>query len=170
MFAASHLLFVRQGTLLAQPFDPKRLTTTGDAFPIAENIAVNPTNARASFSAAGNRVLAYRTGASTIQSTLTMFDRAGKTVGQIGPPADYRGVDVSPDGSRVAVHVHAEPGGDLWVLDAVRGTNSRFTFDVNRHYAKPVWSADGSRIVYSASAVKPAILEKLSSGAGQEQT
>ena len=47
IFAAGHLLFVREGTLLAQPFDPKQLKTTGDAFPIVEGIAVNPTNGRA---------------------------------------------------------------------------------------------------------------------------
>ena len=99
-----------------------------------------------------------------------MMDRTGKTIGQLGPPGDYRGIDMSPDGTRVAVHVHAESGGDIWGLDSIRGTNSRFTFDSSRHYAKPIWSADGTRLVYAATAGKSAILERPSGGGGDERT
>jgi Tol biopolymer transport system component len=101
---------------------------------------------------------------------VTVFDRTGKAIGQIGPPGDYRGIDLSPDATRVAVHQHVEPGGDIWVLDSQRGTNSRFTFDASRHFAKPVWSADGTRILYAATAGKFGIFEKPSGGGGSEQT
>jgi hypothetical protein len=36
LFASGHLLYVRGGTLMAQPFDPDRLETTGSAVPITE--------------------------------------------------------------------------------------------------------------------------------------
>ena len=54
-------------------------------------------------------------------------DIARKTVGQAGTPANYRGLDLSPDGKRIAVYREEGQGGDIWVLDLTRGTTSRFT-------------------------------------------
>src|ERR1700730_9292345 len=57
-----YLLFLREGTFMAQPFDADRLGLTGEAFPIAEDVKFNPANSRAAFAASENGVLAYRTG------------------------------------------------------------------------------------------------------------
>ncbi len=171
ILAESHLLFIRQGTLLAQPFDAARVQLTGDSFPFAENVGSNPSNGRAAFSASAGGVLAYRTvGAVGIVAQLTMVSREGRPLKDIGPPARYWGLDVAPDGSRVAAFNHVDPGGgDVWVIDAERGTNSRFTFDADRHDASPVWSPDGGHIAFAARG-KQAILQKISSGAGQDET
>jgi len=58
-YAAGHLLFVREGTLMAQPFNPSRLELTGDAFPIAEQVQFDLGFSLAAFSASSNGVLAY---------------------------------------------------------------------------------------------------------------
>ncbi len=51
IYADRYLLFTRQGTLLAQSFDPGRLQTIGESFRVTENVAVNPEFATAAFSA-----------------------------------------------------------------------------------------------------------------------
>ncbi len=171
IYADGHLLFVRQGTLLAQPFDAGRLETTGEQFLVAENVAHNLANGFAAFSASSNGVLTYRTGGSSGElAQLRMHDRSGRPMGDIGPPATYFGIDVSPDGHRVAALNHVDPGGgDVWVIDAERGTPSRFTFDAGRHSGGPIWSPDGSHIAYVAQTGTPTIRQKASSGAGQDE-
>lgn len=96
-------------------------------------------------------VLAYQTGFSVVRSQLVWFDRSGKQIGTLGDQADYGEVALSPDGTRAAVSI-VDPGRgtrDVWVLDVARGLRERFTFDAGDEFA-PLWSPDGSRIVYSA--------------------
>ena len=61
MYANGHLLFVRERTLMAQPFEVTRLETAGDAFPAAENIQTG-TGGNSAFSVAPNGLLVYQAG------------------------------------------------------------------------------------------------------------
>ena len=73
VYSQGHLLFLRETTLMAQPFDARRLTLTGEAFPIAEQIQTTNTNpSYAVFSASENGVLAYQTGPGAAGSQLIM--------------------------------------------------------------------------------------------------
>jgi eukaryotic-like serine/threonine-protein kinase len=154
VYAKGYLLFVREETLVAQPFDVSRLQTIGEAVPVAEDVRVNSANGRAAFSASPTGVLVYRTGGNAIPVQLTWFDRAGKQIQKIGEPQDIRGMDLSPDGQRVVVHLHEQVGptrgGGLWMLDTVRGTKLRFTF-TDAHDLAPRWSPDGSRVVFASN-------------------
>ena len=176
IYAAGSLLFVREDTLVAQPFDAGRLQTTGDAVPVAEGVRVNPANGRAAFAASSTGVLVYRTGTSTLPVQLTWFDRTGRETGKVGQVKDYRTFDLSPDGKRIAAHIH-EPlgassagGGGLWLLDPTRGTESRFTFS-GAHDTDPRWSPDGSRVVFTSSrpGERPNLYVKLAGGATPEE-
>jgi Tol biopolymer transport system component len=151
VYAPGYLIFVRGGTLVAQPFDPRRLETTGEAAPLAEDIRVNPSNGRAAFAVSESGVLAFRTGNANAPVQLTWFDRAGRELAKVGQLKDYRGMDLSPDGQRIVLHLHdaASGGGSLWMLDPARGTESRFTF-TGLHDGSPHWSPDGSRVVFSS--------------------
>src|SRR5262249_53542036 len=150
---------VREDTLIAQPFDASDLRTTGDAVPFAEDVRVNSGNGRAAFDASESGMLVYRTGgAGTAHVQLTWFDRSGRVVGLVGEPKDYRGLDLSADGQKIVVHLHEDKGppnpflggsGGLWLLDPLRGTQSRFTFG-DTHDTSPYWSPDGSRVVFSS--------------------
>jgi hypothetical protein len=171
LYSQGYLLFLRESTLVAQPFDPQRLVLTGDAFPVAERIRTSvSTQPYGYFSASEYGALVYQTGAETANSQLLWFDRAGKQIGELGDPGAYRSVELSPDGKRASVSVldEAGKGEDIWLYDVARGLRTRFTFGPANAFA--VWSPDGSRIIY-ASRRKGSfdLYQKDSSGAGVDE-
>jgi Tol biopolymer transport system component len=143
------LVFVREGTLLAQPFDAGALKTTGDPVPIGENITMG--NAAGNFSASAAGILAYRGQAGREVSQLTWFDRDGHPLGAVGPPGEYRDIALSPDGGSIAMSMVDPQKGkeDVWVRQIARGTTSRLTFDDGDEIS-PVWSPDGQRVAYAS--------------------
>jgi serine/threonine protein kinase/Tol biopolymer transport system component len=145
-----YLLFVRERTLMAQPFDPAKAQTTGAVVPIAEQVDYFPVFSQSQFSASRNGTLVYTSGALGDQKKqLTWFDRGGKSKDTVGMPADIEWAWLSPDGSAVATDPMDTSGArDIWRLDLTRGTPSRLTFgpSFNRW---PVWSPDGSRIAFT---------------------
>jgi serine/threonine protein kinase/Tol biopolymer transport system component len=162
-----HLVFVRQGTLMAQSFDAARAQPVGDPFPIAEQVLFFSTNGRAAFSVSENGVLAYRTGLKAA-AHMAWVDRAGRLLQSFGEPADYQDLSLSPDDTRVVVHRHeSQGGGGLWLLDWKRGTASRFTF--NSHEEQSIWSPDGTRIAFASERDGPIshLYQNMASGAGQ---
>lgn len=168
-----YILFVRSGAaattvgaLMAQPFDLRKLELAGEPVPMAEGVSI-----WGGFSASQTGVLAYQSGAATgAASRLTWFDRQGKVLGTAGEPGDYRQIAMSPDGTRVVVSRN-EPGsrGDLWMLDLARDVSTRFTFTGSNNRL-PVWSPDGSRIVFgSVRNGTSDLYEKLSNGGGDDE-
>jgi serine/threonine protein kinase/Tol biopolymer transport system component len=170
VYASGHLLFVREGTLMAQPFDAKALTLGGAAFSVAEQVASDRNNGIAAFDASENGVLTYRTGASAGNMQLTWFDRTGKILGTIDQPGAYNSVTLSPDGARVASsRIDSTGNEDIWVDEFARGTSTRLTFDPAPDYM-PVWSPDGTRIVWSSARDGRANLyQKASNGTGSDE-
>ena len=163
-----YVLFLRQGTLMAQPFDVKNLRLSGVAVPIAEQVAFDGQGG--AFSVSDNGALAYRIGPSAPNLHLTWVDRTGKLIESIGVPGPYLGPDLSPDGKRVAVHRHEGTGGDIWLVEAAGGKTSRLTFDASQENASPIWSPDGSHIAFgSRRNGKWGIYQKLSNGTGSEE-
>ncbi|HEV2201370.1 MAG TPA: protein kinase [Bryobacteraceae bacterium] len=143
-----YLLFVREQTLMAQPFDDKKLETMGDATPIAEHVdSVSSFPNQTQFSISQNGVLAYTSGSSGGGSLLTWFDRSGKMTGTLGVPDVVGWGAISPDGKTVAVDRGDQGAVDIWLHDLARGTASRFTFGP-RTNEYPVWSPDGSHIAF----------------------
>jgi Tol biopolymer transport system component len=164
-----HLLFVRDGTLTAQPFDARRLELFGEATTLAEGLGAFLNYGF--FSASNNGVLAYRAVAGGSYQ-LTWYDRQGKAFSTTGEPTDLvLSARLSPDGTHVAVsredaglHVPA-----LWLIDLSRGTSERFTFG-SAAAENPVWSPDGSRIIFaSLRDGKFDLYQKVASGATDEQ-
>jgi Tol biopolymer transport system component len=149
---SGHLLFVRQGTLLAQLFNPDTFALTGDPFPVAEKVEAGGGIAGiVAFSVSDTGALAYGIGlAGDVGLVLTWVDRQGKATGAIGQPALYRGVSLSPDGLQVAAHRHDGEGGDIWLTDAARNTTSRFTLDAAQENQSPAWSPQSDRIAFGS--------------------
>jgi len=90
---SGYILILRQGTLMAQPFDPARLQLQGEPIPVVEQVA--SLNSLGHYSVSDSGALAYRTGTTRgIDMQLSWFDRAGK--------ATLTAAEPSPDG---AAHV-----------------------------------------------------------------
>ena len=90
------LLFLREGTLIAQPFDERRLALAGEPVPVAER--VGSFRDGAFFSVSANDVLVYRP--ADTDSQLAWFDRQGIVAGRASEPGGFREVALSPDGTR----------------------------------------------------------------------
>jgi Tol biopolymer transport system component len=145
-----HLLFYREGTVLAQPFNPNKLELSGDPVPIAE--PVGSTASSGFFSASTNGVLTYVEGNGGAGNTqLTWFNREGKNLGTVGEPGIFSSSALSADGRQAAVSrydLQQARSSNLWLFDLMRGgAATRFTFDASQDVS-PVFSPDGSRIVF----------------------
>jgi len=165
------LLFVRERTLFAQPFDTGRIRTTGDPFPIAEQVDLDANNSKGDFSASLNGVLVYFSrGAGT--APLTWYDREGRPFGTLATRGgSSHGVAVSPDGATVAVD-EADPSSgkfDIWLHVLARNTTTRFTFDPGQNI-NPVWSPDGGQLAFvSRRKGQWLIVRKSADGSGSEE-
>ena len=145
-----YLLFVLNQRLVAQPFDPDPFKSRVNPVTVVEQVAQGP-GSSAPFSVSATNVLTYRVG-NNINTQLAWFDRAGKQLQAVATPTNYAILRLSPDGTRLAGHrVNPETaGGDIWLLELLRGTLTRFTTDPSYEYV-PVWSPDGARIVFSSN-------------------
>jgi Tol biopolymer transport system component len=148
MYSQGHLVFVRNGVLMAQSFDLKKLLLAGEAV-VSEQILNSPSTDDAQFSISSNGVLVYRPSRSTL-GQLTWVDRSGNVIAKVGPVGQYANPELSRDGKRLAVEIGGEGKRDIWILELETGHFTRFTFDPAL-YHMPVWSPDGSRIVFGSS-------------------
>jgi len=168
LYTQGHLLFLRETTLVAQPFDARGLVLTGDAFPIAEQIqttGINPPYGV--FSTSENGVFGYQTGTGGA-ANLVWFDRTGKQASVLGEPAAYSDLELSPDGKRASVSISDGKQRDIWIYDVAHGLRTRFTFDPADEL-QSFWSPDGSQVVFNSRRKGHLdMFQKASSGAGSE--
>jgi serine/threonine protein kinase len=145
-----YLIFVRQDTLVAQPFDALRGDLSGDPIPIADSPIQNTETLQIGFSASESGLLAYRTG-SGARRRLAWFDRAGKELGTLGPVDENNllNPELSPDGKHVLVSRAVQGNNDVFLIDE-RGILTRITSDSN-YDGYPIFSDDGKRIFFCSS-------------------
>jgi len=162
-----YILYARDRSLLAQPFDAKSLRLTGDPFPVVDDVAVGGgVGSNADFSSSPS-TLVFRGGTAGRRMRLVWVDRTGKATQTFGDAGDYTNLSVAPDGRRVAVTFGAD-NADVWVVDGGRGVNTRLTFDPSPDFT-PIWSPDGSRIAFNSERISPdGTFVKQASGAGSE--
>jgi eukaryotic-like serine/threonine-protein kinase len=144
--SSGYLVFNRQGTLMAQPFDADRLELTGEAVPIAEGVGFNPFGSLALFSASNNGVLAYRQGGGFVPLSIVWVSRNGVEQPLPAAPHNYTFPRISPDGKRIAAGIEEEDG-QIWLYDIARDVLSRLTFEGPSN-VDPVWTPDGKRITF----------------------
>ena len=146
VYADGYVLFVRDGTLFAQPFDQAAGAASGQATPIVDGVEFFQPSGLARFDVAGN-TLVYLT--PPPDQTPTWVDRRGEFIGLLGTPGLYESVAIAPDGQRVVLNrVDRRQGtGDLWVHDLARNTETRLTNDEWSEIG-PIWSRDGRRVAF----------------------
>jgi Tol biopolymer transport system component len=174
-----HLLFHRGKSVYAQAFDPEALALSGEPARVADEVSFEDGDGRGHFSVSASGVLAYfensgaagNVGAQAegAEWRLAWATRTGQVLDRPGAPGSYRGVEVSPDTKRIAVHRHEPAGGDIWIVEP-SGSETRLTFDAAQHNASPVWSPDGRDIVYtSLRSGKSGLYRKRSDGSSTEE-
>jgi len=164
----AYFYWLRQQTLLAQPFDTVHAQFSGDAVPVpgAHIVALAPGLGRSSASVSNDGTIFFGTGNDRYQ--LSWLNREGKLLSTVGEPDRYAALRISPDGKRIVVVLADSSGNpDIWLLELARGIPSRLTF--SRSFGTGVWSPDGQRIAYHLLN-NTKLLEKSAIGAGQEET
>ena len=166
---SGYILILRQGTLMAQPFDPARLQLGSEPIPVAEQVA--SLNSLGHYSVSDSGALAYRSGTTRgLDTQLSWFDRAGKPTLTAAEPSRSSTVKISPDGRRAAlVRTDAQSNTDIWIVDLQTGASNRLTFDPALD-SNPSWSPDGSQIVWeSMRGGSWGIYRKSSNGSGDDE-
>jgi Tol biopolymer transport system component len=170
VYAPGYLLFWREGALLAQAFDETALEVRGNPVAVADAVGLNALTNQGLFSVSDSGTLVFFAGA-VGESELVWFDRAGRRIGNSGPKGVFNSLSLSPDAASVT-YDEAEPRNrtlDVWRLDFVRGIPSRLTFNPS-HDMFPLWSPDGTRIVFSSLREPPPQLYELNANsAGTEK-
>jgi len=137
------LLFLKDRTLMAQPFDAAKASVSGEPRAIADDVG--------DFTVSDTGILIY--GKSNVlaggfpERQLLWFDRQGHPAGQLGLPGNYVNSTVSPDGRSVAVSITRSGNQDIHVIDIASGADSRLTFEPGTD-AVPVWSSHSNRVMF----------------------
>jgi eukaryotic-like serine/threonine-protein kinase len=170
-----YLLFGREGALMAQAFDARQLRLTGEPFTVAGRVGKGLGSAvvsrRRNFSVSDNGVLVFDPLPNRQRNHLVWMDRGGRKISSLEEASNATTLRLSPDDKRFMVtrFDSGVSGSDLWLSDVTGANVTRFTFDpALDHY--PVWSPDGSRVVWSSSREGAYDLyQKAASGAGQDE-
>lgn len=140
------LLYVANGRIEAQRFDPARRTTVGPARPLSIE-AGSATLFHPAVVGASSHVLAYASQlASGLQIKSVTAD--GSAPALFNDRQEQQWPRVSPDGTRLAwLQIDTNQGADIWVEDLARRTRTRVTTTPGRDMGH-VWSPDGLRLAY----------------------
>jgi Tol biopolymer transport system component len=145
-YASGWLLSVRDTSLMAIPFDAKRVEVSGRPVRVADDVNFDTGVWRGTFTVSENGVLAYQIAQEGGGGRLTWLDFSGRKLATIGEKSSAYSPELSPDGRRASV-VMGDPNNDVWVHELSRGVQTRLTTDIQAQVA-PVWSPDGSEIVF----------------------
>ena len=164
--ASGHVLFVRDGTLFAAPFDRDRLEVTGTSREVLDGIVYDPASGVAQYAVGGDGTLVYQSGSPA--STSVMWADSRGALQAFAEQQVYYDPRLSPDGRAVAVEILGE-GDDIWVLDLVRGTQTKLSLGDGEDET-PAWSPDGRWVAWSTGRDdRRVILRKRADGSGAEE-
>jgi eukaryotic-like serine/threonine-protein kinase len=149
-FVKGSLLLPRPTGLFAAPFDEATLTLTGQPTYVGEPVIWDTGAATTSLTVSQTGVVAYRPGRDRALQ-FEWLDQAGRSLGLVGPPAFYGSFALSPDGTRIIVRQINQVGNrsalNLFLIDDLRKVAAPVSAPQGA-LSDPIWSADGSRILY----------------------
>ena len=148
VYANGYLLYMREGTLIAQPFDPRNGKLTGEPQTLNESVQADAALWRTNLGVSTNGMMVYASGATAGGQTLSWYDRTGKVLESLADVGNFQEVELSPDGKRAALTDVNTVASNIWIYDFGLKVKSRLTYSdgVTRG---PAWSPDGSRLAYS---------------------
>ena len=150
--APGYLLFYRDHILFAQHFDAQKFDVSGEPTPIFTDLQYSPRIAKAVFASSDAGLLLAQKSGDTGVSQLLWLDRGGREVATATKPAIYGDICLAANGRSVAADTTdlTSQNTDIWTYDLQTGKAKRLTFDPSID-AMPVWSPDGTRIVFGSN-------------------
>jgi len=172
-FASDHLIYVREGVLVAQRFDVNSLALDGPVVPLVNDARMDTRFSRGVFAVSQNGVLACMTGSNQTRTQLRWMDRAGKTIADVGEPADYTygGTPrISPDGKSSVMPIANQDRGvsDVWIVDLESGRKRKLTVDTADH-ASAEWLPGGRSVVVGTNEATVGGLDEVSLDGAQRR-
>jgi Tol biopolymer transport system component len=165
-YANGYLLFVRQGILLAQKFDPDNLKIVGEAMPVTQNIQYYDLRIVGSFAASQNGKLVYQDESQNNVSTV-ILDKNGKEIKKILDQKPMFIIRFSPDGDKLAYDYYDqnEKNIDIWTYDLTRNVSTRLTFYKGSDYV-PLFTKDEKSVIYSSASTDGVITSYIKNADG----
>jgi serine/threonine-protein kinase len=148
---SGHIVYYRGGSLLAVAFDLQSAEVRGETVSIFEGVVGSSGSTAAGHFAISDRgALVYRPGlaGSGVSRSLVWVDQRGNEEPLGAPEGDYWYIDLSPDGSTVAVTKVDEGTRDIHIWDIESATLERRTYG-EMDFA-PEFSPDGRTIAFSS--------------------
>jgi Tol biopolymer transport system component len=152
LFASGWLFFIRENTLMAQPFDDASGQLMSEALPFAEGISLTPNTYYARVTVSETGVLLYERGRTGTTNQMVWYDRSGKFLSAVGAPGPVLDPAIL-GGKWVVFRRLASSGADLWLWDLTRGSDQpdqRLTTDASLN-AAPFWSPQGDKIAFTSN-------------------
>jgi serine/threonine-protein kinase len=144
---SGHLVYAREGGLLAAPFDLDSLSITGGAVPVLDDVITNFVTGAAQLDVSNNGTLVYVKGDYSGPTTLSGIDR-DTGAREVLAPGHYAALPhLSPDGQRLLMHGSAA-NDHVLSIDLTRGTVARMT-DASTNNILPIWGPEGKRIIFT---------------------
>ena len=168
---SGQVLFVRDGSLLAQRLDVTAGRLTDEPKILAEGLTAPGWLQDGRFSASPAMLLYLNVLDPFPVSELRIFDRSGQSISTVAEASRYSGPSLSPEGARLAVAMSqpSSPARDIWVFDLVGGNRTRLTLDPHDDLA-PRWSADGRWLMFTSDRRgERDLYKRLASGEGSEE-
>jgi roadblock/LC7 domain-containing protein len=143
------LVFVKEGSLLAQRFHARTGKVSGVPFPIAEHVRYFMSTGAGAFATSRGGTLAFQPQDDVHR--LVWFDRAGRELGDIGAPGKYHDVRVSRDGRPILFDRAVPELGtfDVWSYDPERNVETRVTSSPDSEFSA-IWLPGGKSVLFSA--------------------
>ncbi len=144
--SSGHLLYAREATLFAIPFDPDRIEPTGETRPVIAGVNPRVVGGASDYAFSENGSLVYVPG--VVQTNrLVWVDREGREEPLIDEAGHYVDVRISPDSTKVAVSMASSTGPNtVWIYEAGgEGRRTRLAADGGGHL---VWTPDGTRVAF----------------------